>query len=251
MAGQRHACPGQYHQRHLQPDARRGNASGTFAGVIHGNNTTFATDGAMEAGYLTLTKIGSGTQILAGPNTYTGVTTISNGTLQLGTGQSGQDGSLASTSIINNSTLAFNLAGSQTAGSIISGSGGLAKLGTGTLVIGANNTYSGPTVITGGMVQLMPDAFKYYSFTPTQMNSGTSIQMSELAFYNTSGTRVLAGSARPLPKLSHRSLATVRCGQHQRQQSHHEVRDQHRSEPGDHFILLLGPDLQHLQLGHR
>ena len=56
-----------------------GGGSGTFTGIIHGNNSTGGTDGSMEAGYLSLTKTGGGTQFLSGSNTYTGATTISGG----------------------------------------------------------------------------------------------------------------------------------------------------------------------------
>jgi autotransporter-associated beta strand protein len=53
------------------------NSLGTpvFSGVIQDGTGTMA-----------LTKMGSGTQILDGASTYTGATTISNGSLQLGNG---------------------------------------------------------------------------------------------------------------------------------------------------------------------
>ena len=57
-----------------------------------------------------LTLNGAGTQILAGNNTYSGLTTITAGTLQLGNG--GATGSINSTSsLVNNSVLAFNRLG--------------------------------------------------------------------------------------------------------------------------------------------
>ena len=84
------------------------NASSTFGGVIQ--NT---------ANPLTLIKIGSGTLILSGSSTYSGGTTISQGTLQLGDGSS-SNGSVSG-NITDNATLAFANPNAQTYSAIISG----------------------------------------------------------------------------------------------------------------------------------
>ncbi len=84
-------------------------ASASFAsGAALGIDTTDAPGGVTYAGALAgsfgLTKIGPNTLTLAGANTYTGLTTIAAGTLQLTDG-----GSVNSSSgIINDSDLAFN-----------------------------------------------------------------------------------------------------------------------------------------------
>ncbi|HEX8915588.1 MAG TPA: autotransporter-associated beta strand repeat-containing protein [Humisphaera sp.] len=49
--------------------------NGSFAGVLANNSNA-------GAGVLAVTKVGAGTQVLSGPNTYTGATTVSAGTLQ-------------------------------------------------------------------------------------------------------------------------------------------------------------------------
>jgi autotransporter-associated beta strand protein len=100
-----------------------------------------------------LTTAGVGTVILANANTYAGGTTISAGTLQLGTGASGQDGSLSS-NINNNSALVYNLAGNQTFSGAIRGTGTVSKTGNGSLTLAGANTYSGATSIVMGTLAL-------------------------------------------------------------------------------------------------
>ena len=54
----------------------------------------------------------------------------------------------------NNGTLAFNRSNTYTFGGLISGSGGVTQLGNGATILTANNTYTGGTTITGGVLQL-------------------------------------------------------------------------------------------------
>ena len=90
---------------------------------------------------------------LPGSNTYTGGTTISAGTLQVGNGSSGA--SIGSTSsVLDNASLVFNHADSVTFPQIISGSGSLTQMGTGILSLTGNNTYSGGTTISAGTLQV-------------------------------------------------------------------------------------------------
>ena len=123
-----------------------------------GGSTTFS--GAIQNGLssevMSMVMSGSGMQVLAGPNTYTGSTTINGGTLQLGTGASGQDGSISNTSgILNNSALVYDLFGSRTLNSYsISGSGSLTKLGPSSLIVATNNGYTGSTTIGAGTLQI-------------------------------------------------------------------------------------------------
>ncbi len=105
-----------------------------------------------------LTKAGPGTLVLSGNNTYSGSTTISSGTLQLGNG--GTTGSLpAGNTIVDNGTLAFsrgnNVAqGTDFSSAAITGSGSLAQLGGGTLTLSSSNTFSGGTFVAQGTLLL-------------------------------------------------------------------------------------------------
>jgi len=116
-----------------------------------GTNTILA---SVISGNGSFTKEGAGTLILTGNNSYTGGTTISAGTLQLGDGSIGGIGKVGSGNVVNNGTLAANLGlvSSVLLDNVISGSGNLTKSGVGTLILGGNNTYSGTTTINGGTI---------------------------------------------------------------------------------------------------
>lgn len=115
----------------------------TLAGTSFTNSGVISGDGP-------LTKTGDGTLILTGENTYTKLTTISQGTLQLGDG--GSSGNLASR-VWNNSILAFNRSDEFVFGSAIFGTGAVEQIGSGTTVLTATNTYEGPTAVAAGTLQ--------------------------------------------------------------------------------------------------
>ena len=148
-----------------------GTGTTTVAGVI--------TDGATAAG--SLTKTGTGTLVLSGANTYTGVTNISAGTLRLGANSVLSDStavtvasgatlnlnnysdtisSLAGAGVVTlgsgTLTVGANDASSTFSGSFTSGdTGTFAKTGTGTLTFGAGMDLSGGTlVLNGGRLNL-------------------------------------------------------------------------------------------------
>src|SRR5262245_61028974 len=77
-----------------------------------------STIGSVIAGTAGLNQTGTGTLILTGANTYTGGTTISAGTLQIGNG--GTTGSVAG-NIVDNAALVFNRSNALTYGGVISG----------------------------------------------------------------------------------------------------------------------------------
>jgi len=135
---------------------------GTFD--TNGNSVQF--DGAI-GGAGGLVKTGAGTLTLTNSNSYNGNTTINGGTLAISDDSNlGGDGSL----VFNGGTLRFlshlyvgrditlNAAGGtidtgsgfSSLGGTLSGAGGLTKIGSGALVIQADSTYYGPTIISEG-----------------------------------------------------------------------------------------------------
>jgi fibronectin-binding autotransporter adhesin len=126
------------------------------------------------SGAFNLVKTGAGTMLLTASNTYTGSTTIGAGTLQLGTGAAGRDGSVTG-AIINNSALVFNLNGNQTVGYAVSGAGNVTKAGSGMLTLTGVNTFSGTTTISAGTLE--------------------AIKAASLPRYGTAGKVTIAGGA--------------------------------------------------------
>jgi len=105
----------------------------TFSGVIEDGSGTVA-----------LTKVSSSGQTLAGTNTYSGGTTVSAGTLQVGNNTATE--TLGTGAVTNSGSLAFKRSGTATIGNAISGTGTLTQY-SGTLVLTGSNTYSGTTTI--------------------------------------------------------------------------------------------------------
>jgi fibronectin-binding autotransporter adhesin len=95
-----------------------------------------------------LTKTGAGVMVLVGSNTYSGTTTISAGTLQVGNG--GATGTLGSGNVVNNASLVFNRSNAMTVANTMSGSGSLTQIGTGTTTLTGNNSYTGGTSVNAG-----------------------------------------------------------------------------------------------------
>jgi fibronectin-binding autotransporter adhesin len=128
-----------------------------FAATVTNNVTSylFAGTGSMD-GPATLTKGGTGTLVVVNSNTYSGLTLIVGGALQVGT--NGITGSLGGGAISNNATLIFNRSDVVNITNIISGAGTLEQMGAGSLVLLTNDNSTGPTVITKGTLQVGNDA---------------------------------------------------------------------------------------------
>jgi fibronectin-binding autotransporter adhesin len=126
----------------LTVDGLASNPSTTISGVIRDGGINGGTGGS-------LTKAGIGILTLTGANTYTGGTTVSAGTLQLGDGTT--NGTVTA-DITDNASLIFDYgtSTSPTYSGVLSGNGILTKTGTGTLTLTGANTYTGGTTISAG-----------------------------------------------------------------------------------------------------
>jgi fibronectin-binding autotransporter adhesin len=151
-------------------------SSGTAAELIvfTPQNLTIGSVIVNNSGATALTKAGSATLVLTGNNTYSGLTTIGAGTLQIGSG--GATGSLGSSPVIDDTALVFNLSSTTGFAGAISGSGTLTKTGTGAVVLGGSNSFSGGTTINQGTLQLA-NAAALLS-TTVAINANNALQFS-------------------------------------------------------------------------
>jgi len=97
------------------------------------------------------------TLTLLANNTYSGLTTVDTGILQIGNG--GLSGSLGANAVVvtNGGQLVIDLAGSVSLANGISGPGALSIAGPGTITLGGANSYQNNTTITNGVVKLGAD----------------------------------------------------------------------------------------------
>ncbi len=116
------------------------------------SNIVSTTISAVLAGTGGLIKNGNGTLTFAADNTYTGATMIGAGTLQLGDGVN-NNGSVSG-AIVDNGLLVVANPNAQLFGNPVTGSGGFAKTGAGTLTLSTSNGYLGGTVVSGGTLRL-------------------------------------------------------------------------------------------------
>lgn len=172
--------------------------------AVNANTATISNDVRTTSGSAVgLTKSGAGTLLLAGNNSYDGTNTISGGLISVGAsanlGTAGAGVSFDGGGIQITGTTLNNFSGrtvSFTSGKSVSfdistaantftvdqvinlGSGGLTKLGAGTLVLSGNNTYSGSANLSGGkLVAVGPSAIG--SGTITWKTSGTTLSFQQ------------------------------------------------------------------------
>lgn len=133
-------------------------------------NTFNATFSGTLSGQGALAKIGSGTISLSGSNTYTGGTIISGGAVNFSSAGSVGSGTVSLSSgtlrwaagnttdisarlILGSGTNGLDTATNHvTLATAFSGEGGLNKIGSGTLTLVGNNSYTGGTILSAGVL---------------------------------------------------------------------------------------------------
>jgi fibronectin-binding autotransporter adhesin len=151
------------------------------------NNAADTISSVLSGAATSLTKAGGGTLTLSGANTFSGQLRVENGTLAINTinndsangtlgnnalsvifGNTGaQTGTLQYTGATASSTKKFTMAtggtgafdvttgaNALTLSGLIDGSGGLTKIGAGTLTLSNTNTYTGATTVNAGTLKL-------------------------------------------------------------------------------------------------
>lgn len=144
------------------------------------NGNTLTVNGVINGTGGNLVSAGSGTTALTADNTYTGTTTISAGTLQIGNATS--TGSLGSGAVTNDAALVFNRSGNFTLSNAISGSGSLAQSGSNTITIASANTYTGSTTVNSGTLLVSANQALGTAAAGTTVNSGAALHLSAVNY---------------------------------------------------------------------
>jgi fibronectin-binding autotransporter adhesin len=208
-------------------------ANGGFLLTLTGTGATGLVSGAIS-GSGGITKAGTGTYALSGANTYTGATTVSGGVLMAGVASvantSGAFGNNSAITLANTAGVALDITGfntqigSLTGGGttggnvtlgaanltvggdntsptayagVISGTGTVAKIGTGTQILSGANTFSGGvSVASGGTLSAQSASALGGGTAGTAVASGGALNLQSAGTLNlaNNGTLSLAGT---------------------------------------------------------
>lgn len=181
---------------------------GTNTGVISNsgslvvNRNNSVTIANVISGIGAFTQSGIGTTTLTGANIYSGTTSISAGTLQIGSG--GATGTLGSGAVVDNAALVFNRDASSDliAYGPISGTGTVTQSGSGKTILMADNSYAGATNIGAGTLQI---GNATTTGTLGTANAVTLFNNASLSFnrsVNTTIDKVISGNGNVIAKIT-------------------------------------------------
>ena len=167
----------------------RGVGGTTGAGQLNNSGTlTFLQENASAnsiysgviTGTGTVNKTGAGLLALSANNTYTGVTTVSAGTLQIsGAGSLGSGSYAGGIALGAGAMFQYSSSAFQRLTGVISGAGSLVKdTSTSTLMLGTEfvpltNTYSGGTTLSAGRIYMTPLNDSLLGTGTVTLNGGT------------------------------------------------------------------------------
>ncbi len=164
------------------PQARMGGKIANLSTLVNNGRINFyQADAALYTLDASITGSGGvevnslGTTVLAGNNTYTGGTTVSGGTLQIGKG--GTTGSIAG-NIVNNSAVVFNRSDTVNYAGNISGTGSLNNIGAGLLRLSGASTATGEIIVSNGGMELTGASARLGSVTSdVYIGAGAAAQL--------------------------------------------------------------------------
>jgi len=158
------------------------------------------------SGVGTLNKEGAGALVLSKNNTFTGLTTIVAGSIDIGAG--GTEGALPG-DINNGALLRFNRSNNLTHDKVISGSGAVTKLGDGTLTLLGANTYEGLTTVSAGKLEIGNGASSGLGSTAAVVSDIKLDGATTELIYNNAGTKVVPGIISGTGKVTKRGSGTL------------------------------------------
>lgn len=185
------------------------------------DETTLVNDLAISgviSGAFGIVKDGAGTMVLAGANTFSGLTTVTAGTLQAGVNNALASGGLTvnggsynistftdtvgpvtlisgsivgTTGILTGSSYAVE---SGSISAILAGTGGLTKTTTGTVTLSGANTFTGTTSISAGTLQFGASGV-LANTSPVSLGGGTLRTGATSGFSEAAGTLALTANS--------------------------------------------------------
>lgn len=161
------------------PASSNGAAAGQDLYLMPGVTATFDNAGSSMTGSISgaggVHIQGSGTTQFSGANTYTGGTTVSGTSRLQGTTASLQG------DITNNSNVTFNQSTNGTYAGVLSGSGAVYAIGTGSVTFSGHNTYHGPTYVQAGRLVVNGSLASDVTVDPGAVLGGTGTINAQVA----------------------------------------------------------------------